>query len=191
MTNADKREYQRLRRWAFPEYALHYWRSPRGLAARKRYSQSPKGRAHMYRHNHSLKGRARMRRYDHSPKGIAKHQKFDATPKRRAAQRAALLKRKYNLTLEEWDTIFASQGGACAMCRRPARDFTKGLAVDHDHSTHLIRGLLCWNCNALLPSRKNLVDQFRRAIIYLLLPPAVRALGGERFANPIKRRKRK
>ncbi len=93
------------------------------------------------------------------------------------------LKKYYNITPEEWKKIFDHQGGCCAMCRRPASDFKNGLHVDHDHSSKLIRGLLCWNCNDLLPNRGGLVELFRRAIEYLTLPPAVIALGEERLCG--------
>lgn len=47
------------------------------------------------------------------------------------------------------------QGGVCAICKRPETHHdpsgrTKRLAVDHDHQTGLVRGLLCHGCNAAL-----------------------------------------
>lgn len=49
------------------------------------------------------------------------------------------------LTNQEYRRMLASQGGACAICGvRPRR---RRLAIDHDHETGAIRGLLCGNCN--------------------------------------------
>lgn len=57
------------------------------------------------------------------------------------------LKCSYGITTAEYHRIFEIQGGACAICgKTPERDNRK-LAVDHDHGTGKVRGLLCRNCN--------------------------------------------
>ena len=94
---------------------------------------------------------------------------------------------RYNITLEEKEKILVEQNGVCAVCKRPQSDFKKALSVDHDHSTHLIRGLLCWHCNAMLPTRKNLEQLFINLLEYIKNPPAIKVLG-ERKANPVRRR---
>ena len=58
------------------------------------------------------------------------------------------LKRKYNMTLEQYDQMFETQGGVCAICGLP--ELMKRLAVDHNHKTGEIRGLLCYSCNTKL-----------------------------------------
>lgn len=58
------------------------------------------------------------------------------------------LQRKYNLTLEDYSALWNAQGGCCAVCRQP-EDFRR-LAVDHDHKSGEVRGLLCNKCNAAL-----------------------------------------
>lgn len=52
----------------------------------------------------------------------------------------------YGLTRGEYDRLYAFQGGCCAICRR-ATGKTRRLAVDHDHETGAVRGLLCGPCN--------------------------------------------
>lgn len=54
--------------------------------------------------------------------------------------------KQYGLTLERWDEIYAAQKGCCRICEQPCRT-GKRLAVDHDHETGAIRGLLCYRCN--------------------------------------------
>jgi hypothetical protein len=44
-----------------------------------------------------------------------------------------------------WD----AQGGTCGICRRPLPG-NKGPAIDHDHETGYVRGLLCLLCNTKL-----------------------------------------
>ncbi len=58
------------------------------------------------------------------------------------------LKSNYNLTLEQYDKMFEEQNGNCAICGLP--QLMKRLAVDHDHETGEVRGLLCACCNMQL-----------------------------------------
>ena len=66
--------------------------------------------------------------------------------------RARQLKRIFGLTVEQYDAMKLAQGACCKICRRPETSVYKSgkvrsLAVDHDHKTGEIRGLLCWKCN--------------------------------------------
>lgn len=63
--------------------------------------------------------------------------------------RRSRLKTKYNLTPEEWQTMFETQGGVCAICKQPP-DKGKPFHVDHDHKTSRVRGLLCGCCNVAI-----------------------------------------
>ena len=85
----------------------------------------------------------------------------------------------YKITEEEYQKILTFQNGGCAICNKKPKNAR--LAVDHDHLTGLVRGLLCWRCN-------NAVGKFRdkqfllwAAFCYLFSPPAVLALGEKRF----------
>lgn len=62
------------------------------------------------------------------------------------------LRYMFGMELEEYKRLIVKQGGACAICGQPetARHNdgrTRSLAVDHDHASGAIRGLLCANCN--------------------------------------------
>lgn len=41
----------------------------------------------------------------------------------------------------------------CAICNKPEGSFKKRLAVDHNHKTSWVRGLLCYRCNKFLVGR--------------------------------------
>jgi hypothetical protein len=71
-------------------------------------------------------------------------------------------RRRYGITNAEWDVLFASQGGLCAICRtKPPVD------VDHHHGTGEIRGLLCRGCNVGLGQLGDSIEGLQRAIEYL------------------------
>lgn len=59
--------------------------------------------------------------------------------KHRVVQRRHNLKRYYGLTLEAYDAMLAGQQGRCAVCLEKPNHT---LAVDHDHQTGKVRGLL-------------------------------------------------
>ena len=61
--------------------------------------------------------------------------------------RVDMLRRRYGLTVEEYDAMFEAQGGGCAICKSKAKPGGNRLHVDHDHTTGRIRALLCAHCN--------------------------------------------
>ena len=61
-------------------------------------------------------------------------------------------KRKYGITLEEYDTMLLQQDSKCAICGKSASTVARRLNVDHDHVTTKVRGLLCHSCNVGLGS---------------------------------------
>jgi Recombination endonuclease VII len=72
----------------------------------------------------------------------------------RPATRDRHLRITYGITLEQYEFMLGAQGGACAICGEPEGlrggrlgTATLSLAVDHDHATGFVRGLLCSSCN--------------------------------------------
>lgn len=59
------------------------------------------------------------------------------------------LKRKYGITIEQYDAMLLAQGGLCAICKTLSTH-KKRMHVDHDHETGQVRGLLCSPCNTAL-----------------------------------------
>jgi DNA-directed RNA polymerase subunit RPC12/RpoP len=53
----------------------------------------------------------------------------------------------YGITGEQYDDLLRRQEGNCAICGRHNLEFSRKLAVDHDHHTLEIRGILCQSCN--------------------------------------------
>lgn len=86
------------------------------------------------------------------------------------------LEKKFGLTPDEYHGLLDSQDGKCAICQTAPRN--RNLAVDHDHKTGQIRGLLCTMCNhQMLGGAKDDVEILRRAVAYLDTPPALEVIG--------------
>lgn len=81
--------------------------------------------------------------------------------------RAYHLLRTYGISLEQYNELLRSQDNACFICQKSARSFSKALAVDHDHVSGEIRGLLCSFCNQRVIGRHRSPDLFLRAYEYL------------------------
>lgn len=81
----------------------------------------------------------------------------------------------YGLEPGEYEALLLNQGGVCAIClRKPG---AKRLAVDHDHTSGEVRGLLCRSCNRdVLGGLREDQAALQRAIDYLNDPPARRVL---------------
>jgi len=82
-----------------------------------------------------------------------------------ASRREAYLWKRYGLSMDQYAAMFAAQGGACAVCRRPPQRIS--LNVDHDHVTGLIRGLLCPYCNKRVVGRHRVSTLLQNAAKYL------------------------
>ena len=61
----------------------------------------------------------------------------------RGKARAYWLKRNYDLSVEEWDTMILEQAGECGICGVQMM----APQTDHKHGTKIVRGLLCQCCN--------------------------------------------
>ena len=95
------------------------------------------------------------------------------------------LRRKYNLTLEQYNELLARQRSCCAICGRHVESLTRNLCVDHDHVTLELRGLLCDFCNRRVVGRHRDYTLFERAAAYLKGPYT------GIFANKIKKKRRR
>jgi len=84
------------------------------------------------------------------------------------SSRRATLKRRYGITIEQYEAMLALQGGSCAICRRPETyPGRKSLSVDHCHATGVVRGLLCNHCNRAIGFLSENYQVAQRAVDYL------------------------
>ncbi|MHB8511486.1 MAG: endonuclease VII domain-containing protein [Actinomycetota bacterium] len=86
---------------------------------------------------------------------------------RRTVQLHGHLLRTYGMTIDEFLEMLAKQGRLCAICGIPLRVSKRGTAVDHDHATGRVRGILCGNCNRGLGMFQDQASLLRAAASYL------------------------
>jgi hypothetical protein len=93
------------------------------------------------------------------------------TPEERARAVGALRLKAFGITPEEYAAMVVAQDGRCAICREEetatARGRVRSLAVDHDHETGAVRGLLCSRCNTALGLFRDNPALLLEAIAYL------------------------
>lgn len=108
-----------------------------------------------------------------------------------AAQHGTRIKATYGISSEEYQALYEWQGGRCYICRRKS---TRRLAVDHDHVTGAVRGLLCPDptrgCNHAILGNIADLDMAKRIVDYLENPPFARLRAGEPGVNAGKPTKR-
>jgi len=104
----------------------------------------------------------------------------------RAAHRS-YIERTYDITGEDYDALLTWQGGRCFVCGEMPR--SQRLAVDHDHVTNAVRGLLCagqeqgcnWNLRKILGD----LAAARRLLEYVEKTPLARMRDGEPGRGPV------
>lgn len=91
-----------------------------------------------------------------------KHRKIDPN-----VIRESNLRRSFDIGIAEYDIMMNNQNNRCAICKKHQSEEKRRFAVDHDHVTGRIRGLLCINCNRGLGAFMDSDEMIERAVLYL------------------------
>lgn len=116
--------------------------------------------------------RKKIRKYRALPENKAKqtalNKKAWAAPEKRDMHKEASWKfHGINMTMDIYNQMFAEQHGCCAICGTHQTELKRKLAVDHDHETGEIRGLLCGKCNVALGGCGDNLESVMRFVEYL------------------------
>jgi hypothetical protein len=131
-----------------------------------------------YRSKHKAKINARKRLLyatdpEYRAKEIANKRKHD-------------LKRRYGMSLDDYDGLAKQQKGRCAICRK-VETKPRHLCVDHNHKSNRVRALLCYPCNSGLGCYYDDPRLMRTAPDYLEHWQEIEKLGPDpRFTNRTK-----
>ena len=135
-----------------------------GLTTQQRYYR---------RHREKLLAKAREVHEANPEKRKAIGEKQRAKPDYKDKERNKHFKRKFGITLEQYNEMLVKQNGVCAMCDQPetVKSHHTGevryLAVDHDHTTGKIRGLLCFRCNTMLDHFDKDINKINAVLAYI------------------------
>jgi hypothetical protein len=95
---------------------------------------------------------------------------YRATDKGKKSVRKINLKASHGISLQEYREMLDRQHGVCAACKQLERGRNQygpiPLAVDHDHETGQIRGLLCMSCNRTLGFLTDSSDRLSQLYVY-------------------------
>lgn len=108
---------------------------------------------HAYYESYKVKNKDKLR--DKWRKASRKCYNYDK-------KKARELKRRYNITIDEYNKLYDAQHGKCCIC-----GIDQTLVVDHCHRTGKIRGLLCNGCNMAIGKLGDSVETLEKAIAYL------------------------
>lgn len=74
----------------------------------------------------------------------------------------------YDISLRDYFQMLETQQGCCAICQTPA-EHESSLFVDHNHTTGIVRGLLCPDCNkgiGFFRDNPSFLEQAARYVAY-------------------------
>ena len=74
---------------------------------------------------------------------------------------------KFSISEADYNKLFEQQNGRCAICNTHQCSTGKALAIDHDHKTGKVRGLLCMPCNTAIGKLNDDPILVQRAADYL------------------------
>lgn len=159
-TEAKKKYYQDNKD-KFREYKRN-WRQ----ANKEKSNESNK----KYRDSHKESEALRHKKYRETHQEELKAMEHARLVSRQAKQREWNLRKKYGVSIDEFNKMIDTQQGKCATCNC-VLDLSYGqksrFAVDHNHETGKVRGVLCNVCNISLGLIRDNVNTLQNMITYL------------------------
>lgn len=132
--NAEhRREVNRIWRASENGRASLNRRRERVLAYNRKYRKN--------KYKNDPKQRARVSAYNRKWREAHKEQVQNSDRKKH-------LRAHFGITIDQYNELLYRQHGVCALCGKPPERIR--LAVDHNHETQEVRGLLCGSCNRVL-----------------------------------------
>ena|ERR1700738_3207188 len=133
----------------------------------KLYSKTPQRKKWVKKYYASGRYKKVLKKYQLSEKYRITQKRYRLSGKGQSASRLGGLKRKYSITLEDWNRQMQLQNERCAICAA----FMKRPNVDHCHDTGRFRGLLCLKCNLGIGMFQHDLNKLVSAIQYLSQHP--------------------
>ena len=147
-----------------------YRKNPEAHAARAaiwraKNNEKIKEQQALYRKQNRKKIRESQRRWEHANKEQVRDIARAWRKKNPEKTRQARLKYRHGIDQVVYEKLFSEQKGLCGICGRPSK---VAFAIDHDHKTGKIRGLLHRRCNSGLGFFEDNPTFLKAALCYLL-----------------------
>lgn len=113
------------------------------------------------------KKRSRDWYWDNRELSIERVKRNSAIPENKLKKRGQTLKYNYGISLDDYEEMFISQNGRCAICEIHQDDLSYRLHVDHNHTTGKVRKLLCSKCNMAIGLLDENPKLIARALEYI------------------------
>lgn len=110
--------------------------------------------------------------------------------KTQQTSKKAMLRSKYGITIEQYETLMEKQSYCCAICGKKEETQKRALAIDHSHLSGEIRAALCYSCNRNLIGHHNDPELFLKAYHYLK-GPHTGWFVPERYKKGVRRKRKK
>ena len=143
------------------EYNKTYREKNKQKAAeyQKEYREKNKEKATEYHKDYRTENKAKLKAYEKDYREKNKDKKKEYKWRLKGIDPT--------FTLEDYNELLEKQNFCCAICGQHQSELTKALAVDHDHETGKVRGLLCFNCNSGLGALGDNVEGLLKALDYI------------------------
>lgn len=125
-----------------------------------------------YKTTEAARAIARKYYYAHHAENMAKNRMYAKRSRIDPVKKLTRDLGRFGITAADYAALLAAQAGVCAICRQPETYEWKGktqrLAVDHNHQTKQVRGLLCRNCNVFIGIAGESLNRLQAAQDYLM-----------------------
>jgi hypothetical protein len=133
------------------------------------YKDKEAGKA-KYREAYQLKKESEQFRHkqkylDNKEKYLLQKMEYEKTYK--VGRAITTISRLYNINQDAASDLYLRSMTFCDACKEPWDPLKKRLAIDHDHDTGAIRGILCHGCNTSLGLLKESQDRLTKLSAYL------------------------
>lgn len=91
----------------------------------------------------------------------------NSNPSKKRFNVCSRLRKAYRITMQSYLEMLKLQENVCMICLRTPEQTGRKFAVDHNHRTGEIRGLLCSNCNTAIGLLGDHGGNVYRAAMYL------------------------
>ena len=172
--NKSSKDKLGLQSWCRICNQIEYLRNQEKIKAKARENwKINKDRRNETRRNWSKEKRDKKKEtakiyYDENREKILKQCK-DFRDSRGGHIKARVLKRKFGISEEDLQNKLLEQRGCCEICGDSLiyPDSIRSYAVDHNHETGEVRGLLCSSCNRSLGMLKESKEILQNMILYI------------------------